>query len=70
MHMEYTYTRLLTDKELQGHLDAKHSIVLVGVSTGLQQLERQIDRLGCSDDYFVSFTTGKNVNRFKIRPRK
>jgi hypothetical protein len=47
-------TRLLQDEELADHLLKGHTLVFKGLGQEWQQIERQVERLGFGEAYFVS----------------
>jgi hypothetical protein len=47
-------TRLLPDDELMPHLLQRHTLIFKGLGKEWQEIERQVERLGFGETYFVS----------------
>ncbi len=68
--MKRTHSAPLTDEELRPLLEARDVITLVGQPVGLEEIERQVERLGFGDLYLVSATQGlhSSVAKINLRP--
>ena len=51
-------TCLLRDEELSDHLRKGHTLLFKGLGNEWQQIERQVERLGFGETYFVSQLEG------------
>jgi hypothetical protein len=49
---------LLRDEELSDHLRKGHTLLFKGLGNEWQQIERQVERLGFGETYFVSQLEG------------
>lgn len=47
-------SRILRDEELAEHLRQRHTLVFKGLGKEWQEIERQVERLGFGEVYFVS----------------
>ena len=65
--MRCIHFRALTDDQLRRQLAAGDIIFFVGRQFRLQEIEKQVERLGFGKDYIVSLTRGPNSDRAKIR---
>jgi hypothetical protein len=65
--MKQIHIRVLNDDELRLALESGDSIFFLGRRVKLQEIERQIERLGFGDLYIVSATKGPNADRVKVR---
>src|SRR5215510_9691036 len=65
--MRRTHIRALTDDQLRPQLEAGDIIFFLGPQFRLQEIERQVERLGFAEGYIVSATRGPNSDRAKIR---
>ena len=60
-------TRLLLDDELVPHLLQQHTLIFKGLGEEWQEIERQVERLGFGDIYFVS-QLGVQESSTKLAP--
>ena len=67
--MKRTHSAPLTDDELRPLLEARDVISFVGQPLRLEEIERQVERLGFGDLYLVSATQGPHTNGAKISLR-
>src|ERR1043166_9101856 len=67
--MKRTHSAPLTDDELRPRLEAREVISFVGQPVGLEEIERQVERLGFGDLYVVSATQGPHSVGAKISLR-
>jgi hypothetical protein len=65
--MNQIHIRALNDDELLPQLESGDSIFFLGRRIEMQDIERQIDRLGFGERYIVSATQGPNADRVKVR---
>jgi hypothetical protein len=61
------YCSLLRDDELAAHLLGGHTVVFRGLGKEWHQIEKQVERLGFGDTYFVSQVAGREQS-IKISP--
>ena len=68
--MKRTHSAPLPDDELRPMLEARDVISFVGQPVRLQEIERQVERLGFEDLYVVSATQGphSSVAKINLRP--
>ena len=68
--MKAIHTEPLADDELRLQLEAGESIVFSGQEVEWHDIERQVERLGYGDLYFVSATHGsmERGSRISLRP--
>jgi len=64
------YTRLLSDDEMRAHLERTETVVFSGMSREWQQIERQVERLGFGESYFVLLRKGVRGGTIKVAPAK
>jgi hypothetical protein len=57
---------LLSDEELRVRLESGDTLVFLGKRLGA--LERQVERLGFADRYFVSMTKGPHGETTRLTP--
>ena len=57
----------MTDADLRQQLEARDTIFFVGTDVSLQNIERQVERLGFGELYIVSATQGRDEAARKIR---
>ena len=63
-----TYTRPLSDKELRAHLLSRDHLVLKVPNLRWQEVERQVERLGFGDTFFVAETKSSRGQCCRIDP--
>jgi hypothetical protein len=68
MALEEAYTRLLTDEELRPRLERSEAIVFPGLSREWQQIERQVEKLGFGELYFVTQRSGPRGGAVRLSP--
>ena len=66
--MQYTYTRALSETELLQHLRSQDELLLRAPGLRWQEVERQIERLGFGDRFFVSALTSARGDFCKVTP--
>lgn len=68
--MKRTHNTPLTDDELRPMLEARDVIAFVGMPIRLEDIERQVERLGFGDLYVVSATQSPHTEgtRISLRP--
>ncbi len=66
--MQYTYTRALNDDELLAHLQSQDHVLLRVPGLRWQEVERQVERLGFGEAYFVAETQGSRGACCRIEP--
>jgi len=68
--MKRSHSAPLTDEELRPLLEAREVISFVGQPARLEDIERQVERLGFGDLYVVSATQGphSSVAKINLRP--
>jgi len=69
MTVKLDYDRLLGDDELADHLLKGRTLVFKGLGNEWQEIERQVERLGFGDLYFVS-QIGNKERSTKLSPAK
>jgi hypothetical protein len=65
--MKRVHIRVLSDDELRPQLETGDIIFFLGRGIKLQEVERQVERLGFAEQYIVSATQRPNAERAKIR---
>jgi hypothetical protein len=63
-----TLGELLSDEQLRPHLESGETLLFRGKKLG--PLERQIERLGFADHYFVSMTKGPHGETTRLTPAR
>src|SRR5262245_33893929 len=63
-------TSPLEDVELRPALESHDTILFIGQTVELKEVERQIERLGFCELYIVSLTKGRNgsVSKINLKP--
>jgi len=66
--MRYEFTRQLSDEELLPHLLSQNQLVLKVPGLRWQEVERQVERLGFGESFFVAETEGTRGRCCRIDP--
>jgi hypothetical protein len=59
---------ILSDDQMRVYLAANRSLVFEGLAMHWQEVERQVERLGYGEKYFVSRTKGVRGDLTKVTP--
>ncbi len=59
-----------SDAEMRAHLEQGNSLFFPGMGREWEKLERQVERLGFGEVYFVSRTKGLRGDCAKVRPTR
>jgi hypothetical protein len=63
-----TFSAMFSDEQMRAYLEANSSLVFDGATTNWQQIERQVERLGFGNKYFVSQAMGLRGELTKVIP--
>jgi hypothetical protein len=69
--MKCIHDQGISDAELRSELEARDSIVFMGTDLSMQDIERQVERLGFGEDYIVSEvrSTEWSFGRIRVQPK-
>ena len=63
-----TFNSILADEEMRAYLENDSPLVFEGMAKNWQLIERQVERLGFGDKYFVSQAMGLRGQLTKVTP--
>ena len=61
---------MLPDEKMRAHLESDHSLIFTGLSKNWQEVEKQVERLGFGEKYFVSRVQGVHGDHTKVAPAR
>ena len=70
MSARHVLSSILSDDQMLAHLESGDSLVFKELGKDSRRLERQIERLGFGNDYFVSLTKGRHGEMAKVTPAR
>jgi hypothetical protein len=70
MSARHTLNYILSDDQMRAHLESGDSLVFEELGRDWQRLERQVERLGFANEYFVSLTKGPRGELTKVAPAR
>jgi hypothetical protein len=70
MTAKLVFSSKLSDDELRHHLERGDTLAFKGLALKWQAVERQVERLGFADAYFVSQTKGPHGETIHVAPAR